>query len=354
MINNNNIFYYFNDNTRFDSKLVALEHSIYRNQNFNIYYHDAVYDSLNWKIEPPGSLQSHYIHQAKRLRDEYDYLILCYSGGIDSTNILETFHYNNIKLDKIITVAAFSEDSFIGDDTNHNGEIYHNAFPYIKHLNLQNIFQVVDYAKEFNNLSKFSLLKNRDWIEKTGNWFSPHNWIWNDIHDYVVPKEFLNKKIAFIFGRDKPTLHIDESGNYYFSFIDSALNSYGYYRGRDNIDTVNFYWDPGYPLILIKQLHILKKFHEFSNEKNMSFNLFRKVQFLGNIDVHTLIYDLKMPLSFVGQKSQSTIISRRDTYLKNRTNSDVFDIYKSGVKDINARLGSTKVANIYSKKYFIS
>ena len=148
------MFYYCSDGAKFFSKIEAIEYS---NQSFlplYFYYYDHIYDKLDWSIEPPHSLEYYYVEQAKRIRDKYDYVILCYSGGYDSTNILETFRYNNIKLDKIVVAGAFDQDTIDMSDENHNGEIYHNAIPYVKELGLESILQVVDYTKLFDNTKK--------------------------------------------------------------------------------------------------------------------------------------------------------------------------------------------------------
>ena len=42
-----------------------------------------------------------YKQRALQLRDKYDYLILAYSGGADSDNILKVFQQNNIYLDEV-------------------------------------------------------------------------------------------------------------------------------------------------------------------------------------------------------------------------------------------------------------
>ncbi len=351
MNNQHNTFYYFNDNTIIESKLIALEYEKITQKECKFFYHDTTYDSLNWKIEPVGSLQTHYINQAQRLRDNYDYLILCYSGGIDSTNILETYYYNNIKLDKIISAGSFSQDSFYGNDGNKNGEIYHNVFPYIRHLNLENIFQVFDYTKEFYNISNFNLFKSPDWIEKTGSWFSPNNWIWSRIHSYVVPKEYKNKKVAIIFGRDKPVLYV-ENQKYFFKFMDAVINSYGFFKGQDDIDVINFYWDPGYPDILLKQLHILKKFYDHSNNKKTLINA-NQTQIIGNTEITKLIYDLKFPLTHISPKSPSKVVSLRDNFLIQNKNSDVYEIFSRGVRDINSRINTLQIKPTFSKEYHI-
>jgi hypothetical protein len=102
MNNQSNIFYYFTDKTVTQSKLLSIEYSKIVNEQPLLYYHDDLFNKVEWSVEPPKPLQEYYQLQAEKIRDEYDYVVLCYSGGIDSTNILETFYFNNIKIDKII------------------------------------------------------------------------------------------------------------------------------------------------------------------------------------------------------------------------------------------------------------
>lgn len=72
-------------------------------KKYDIKYHfyDSVYRALNWSEEPADTLEKMYRERAQQLRDKYDYLILSFSGGSDSTNILKTFIDNNIKLDEV-------------------------------------------------------------------------------------------------------------------------------------------------------------------------------------------------------------------------------------------------------------
>lgn len=72
-------------------------------QKYDVKYHfyDSAYRSLDWSKEPSDDLKDMYKNRAQQLRDEYDYLILSFSGGSDSTNILRTFIDNDIKLDEI-------------------------------------------------------------------------------------------------------------------------------------------------------------------------------------------------------------------------------------------------------------
>lgn len=350
------MFYYCSDGSKFDSKIEGLLYSREKDLPLNFYYYDDVYEKVNWKIEPPNSLQYYYLEQAKRIRDTYDYVVLCYSGGYDSTNILETFYYNNIKLDKIVTVGAFSQDSQKGVDENHNGEIYHNVFPYINQLGLESITQVIDYTDYFENSKKLSILKYKtDWIHKTGGWFSPHNWFWYELEQHIVPWEYKDKKVGIIFGKDKPGLFssdlyysgkIGEQNGFYFS--DTPCTSYGNITKFDNCERINFYWDPNYTEILIKQLHVLKRFYDI--KKEYGYSLEKQIPTINNLTINDLVYDLKYKIKFKSPKSKTNIMSLRDNYLENKKNSEIYSYYKQGIlkiKDLN-------VQGISSKFYYIT
>ncbi len=355
--------YYSEDGSIFSSKIRAIEYGRKKQQKINFYYYDDIYSKLDWTTEPVGSLDYYYKEQAQRIRDNYDYVILCYSGGSDSTNVLETFYFNNIKLDKIITVGAFGRDEKSGSDKNHNGEIYHNVFPYIKQLGLESITESIDYTKYFTDISSLSIFQHEDsWID-TSSWYSPHNWFWRDLEKYVVPKNIGNKKVAILFGKDKPGLyyiknHKDvflESGNVCyngFHFGDSACTSYSSMnlpKMNSNVERINFYWDPTYPNILLKQIHVLLK-HYLVN--NIKYDPFFESQFSGR-KTDKILYDLKRPLSFISPKSKTTIISLRDNYLYNSQDSDLYKFYISGIKKMQQSIKQEELSVVYSKFYNI-
>ena len=85
-------------------------------ENVGFYYHDKEFSKIDWNYEPPQSLQDLYRIKAEKIRQDYGYVILAYSGGMDSSQVLETFYYNNIHIDEILMVGAFSQDSYGGSD----------------------------------------------------------------------------------------------------------------------------------------------------------------------------------------------------------------------------------------------
>jgi len=346
--------YYFDDGKFFKSKISAIEYGRKNKLSFKLYYHDETYSNVDWSVEPSQNLDYYYLEQAKRIRDTYDRVILCYSGGYDSTNILETFYYNNLTLDKIVTVGAFSQDSKPGVDENHNGEIYHNVFPYLKSLNLEKITQIIDYTTLFDDPSNFSIFQyGENWVDEIGIRLSPHNWFWRDIEKYIVPETWKNKTVAILFGKDKPTLFWSNGSvvskvkykNFKpgFAFSDTAIKNYGNIESFENTNRINFYWDYSYPFILIKQLHILNRAYIAGYD-------------IGNPD--KLIYNLKTPLVFKSPKSIHNHLSLRDYFLLKKKNSSLYKFYLDGIRRLYNQTqinGITEFREkfIFSKFYYI-
>jgi len=330
--------YYFDDGKTFESKIEALQHSLKTRKNFRLYYFDEIFSSIDWSIEPIGSLEYHYQQQAQRIRDCYDRIILCYSGGHDSTNILETYFYNNIKLDKIVVVGALSQDSQFGADENHNGELYHNVFPYLKELGLEHITQVCDYTSLFDKVINFSVNNyGENWIDVIGTRLSPHNWFWRDIEKHVVPIEWRKQRVAIIFGKDKPNV-VWSNNKFGFCFTDIVINNYGNIMKNENCDRINFYWDPNYPYALIKQLHVLKKAYEASIDIK---------------DTDSIVYNLKNPLKFKSPKSPYNYLSLRDNFIISKKDSDVYKLYFNGLKYLYKKVGIQNQQIVYSKFYHV-
>ena len=51
------------------------------NSPIRFYFHDHLFKKFDWTVEPDVSLQNLYKLRAQQIRDEYDYVILSFSGG---------------------------------------------------------------------------------------------------------------------------------------------------------------------------------------------------------------------------------------------------------------------------------
>lgn len=328
---NDNIYFYSEDGTKFKSKISAIEYSQKTEQKINFYFHDDLYKAVDWRKQLPEDLNYYYKQQALRLREKYDYLVLYYSGGCDSTNILETFVYNNIKLDKIVVVGAFSKDSSWGVDENHNAEIYHNAIPYLKELDLMNITDIVDYTdyicgEKFKDLSIYQY--GHDWIYEIGSHFSVHHFFWRDSERILTPHEWKDKKVGFIFGIDKPDFN-----NPYVCFCDPAIIQYGNSGGFGGSERVSFYWDVEYTDLLVKQIQVLKE-RNFSSKNQ---NLLAKE-----------LYSLKKNLSFHSPKSGNYFLSLRDEYIRKEKDTELFKFYFAGLENLDKKVGFDSIFPVNS------
>jgi hypothetical protein len=318
------------------------------------YYCDSVFENVNWKIEPSQTLQQLYAERAQKIRDDYEYVILCYSGGNDSSNILETFYYNNIHIDEIVIVGSFEQDKYdISLDENHNSDLYLNAFPLLKTLNLPNTkVTVIDYSKLFRDISQFSLIQRygKEWIKHIGTHKSPHNLFWSDFRNFVGPNN--TKNTAWIMGSEKVNI-LYKLDIPYVQFNDGPIYSYGMNYDDENFHRLNFYADPDPTSIniQIKQAHVYHKLWLLASfEKRMAM----RMEPLHTKIKNHLFYQLKNRLSFQSLKSTSSFLSVRDKFLIDNTNSDIFNYYVSSISVDSEYVRSEGGRGYYTKPYFIT
>ena len=94
--------YYTVNDQRYDNKITALIRASELKTDVKWHYFDDIFINAHKNnVLSDTNLEDLYKIRAQQLRDSYDYLILNYSGGSDSHNILHTFLKNNIKLDCI-------------------------------------------------------------------------------------------------------------------------------------------------------------------------------------------------------------------------------------------------------------
>jgi len=344
-------YYYSLDGKIFYNKVDAVNYQLQTKQQIFFNYHDDIWSKYDWTFEPPESIEYYYKEQAQRIRDEYDYVILSYSGGFDSTNILETFYYNNIKLDKIAIVGAFSQDVTENDDRNFNGELYLNAYPYLKELGLQSITETYDYSSYCIDPKNFSLYEyGEQWTDIIGTRFSPAHWFFRDIEKHVVPDKMENKKVAILFGRDKPHLMYSSTGKPGFFFRDNPVQDYGNLRKKFNgVDRINFYWDPNYTNILIKQVHMLyqaypKGYSDFKPLKHFPH------QELYNSD--KVVYNLRKPLIYKSPKQLTPYFSAKDSFLLKDKSGKLYDFYLNGINALKKKTNMEILKNSIKSKFY--
>jgi hypothetical protein len=321
---------------KFYSKLEAAQEHERSGLPFRWDFNEAVYSSYDWRIEPTETLEELYRQRAQQIRDRYDYLVLWFSGGADSSNVFNSFINNNIKLDE---VASYVNYEATGDRYNFfNGEIYNVATakverarlqqPGLKHTIIDLCKQTVDHFT--NKETKF------DWIYHMNGYVNPNNAAKADIklreahwRDMIAA----GKRVCFIHGIDKPRIN-EVKGNYYFRFVDmvdTAVNGQVQMLNRPWDFDEMFYWSPDAVKIVIKQGHVIKRYmthatpttpYITTDDKNVVLRKIGNQTYYLTVDgISHLIYPGWYPVPYQA-KAPSLFFTPRDDWFFNLPDSD--------------------------------
>jgi len=220
---------------QFFVKFHAIQESL--KSNNPIYFHaPAEYKDFDMSKEPEEPYTELLIQQAKKLRQQFKYLKLNYSGGLDSNLILQIFTDNEIHLDEIQCMKC----GIPGADF----EIETYAQPKLKDLSLKlkktKITIVEPTLDDYEEYYKNAL--SEDKINKGCVSFNTHcrihyqTYLLNHIH---------NPDIAVIMGKEKPRV-IKHNDDYYTYFLDGEI--------EPQQQHYNFFIDD--PKVNAKQTHL--------------------------------------------------------------------------------------------------
>ncbi len=232
-------------------------------------FNDEVFSLYDWTKEPIVDINFLYDMRTQQLRNDYDYIVLFYSGGYDSHNILRSFIDNDIHLDEIITtIPSLSIKSTPTIEYNNftvkKLEKYKNKLLKTKIRLIEHYDMLIDVVSEKHDLlylmnckyTLYHLLK-----QKYKTTFKEH-------HDYIES----GKKIAYVYGTDKPIIKYDSHLKQYTSqFHDYVVaNKVLPEIQMNKIDDVSyefFYWDPSCASLLIKQAHLIKNLYKIKKQE---------------------------------------------------------------------------------------
>jgi hypothetical protein len=323
---------------KFYSKFAAIQHSDKTGIDVKWHFNEDVFDLYDWTREPTESLSALYAKRARQLRENYDYLILWFSSGPDSMNILDTFIDNDIKIDELVSFVNYEATK---DKYNHlNNEIFNQAIPKYEAVRQQQPdlkFTLLDHCQLImdvfsNQTAKF------DWIYQINNVVNPHSTARQHAISYNPEWRRLidsGKRVGFIAGVDKPKV-AGINGSYYFRCIDGTSDIVPFLN--DQLNRVSghynefFYWSPGVPELLIKQAHTVKNFLKSANEftdgivdqdlRTCWTTINGKVYWITMDRLNALIYPKWQPSVHNSSKVKSIIFTSNDTWFFNLPDSD--------------------------------
>ena len=322
---------------KFYSKLEAIEmHAktgIHPHWDFN----ESVFGSYDWTKEPEQSLTDLYAARAQQLRNKYDYIVLMFSGGADSTNVFDTFLSNNIYIDEVASFHNYSVtnnyNSFFGAEVNQvvrpKIKLLKEKYPWIRH-------RIIDVGEL--ELEYFSTEFSKNWLYELNSILCPSGVAreslalkikeWRDIIES-------GKKLCLIYGSDKPRV-FHKNGQYVFTFADIIDNTCTVksMSGLQPYTDELFYWTPDMPEICIKQAHIVKRYMSQPNIENALFITTSptglayserngKKYWLDIHGIHTLVYPTWDISTFSVGKAGEILVTPRDSWLFELSNEHV-------------------------------
>jgi hypothetical protein len=220
-----------------------------------LWYHD-VFKNFNKELLGKIPLKTLYKERAQQLRDNYDELILYYSGGADSHNILHTFLENNIKLDYVFVrwpYKILDKGLYKPNNQNTGATNFVSEWDYV-------IKPDLDYLK--NNYPEIKIITS-DWLDRADlnlyndDLFSTQNHMHSAVNflrmqsysDIEINLLDQGKRVAAIWGTDKPYLKKNSaSSEVSFYFRDDLIqNAVPVNSDANNIEY--FYWSPDMPAL---------------------------------------------------------------------------------------------------------
>ena len=337
------------------SKIEAIEISGKTNCKIHWNYNDHVFDAFDWTKEPPGSLDFWYGARAQQLRDTYDYIVLLYSGGADSHNMLTAFVKNNIFVDEIAQFFAL-EGTSNDKMAEVNKETFVTSAPTTQRLIETNptyrhtVHRMIDGGKFQTTI----LLKQNPWdywYTQSNAFFSPWGQLigrLREIEPAYLKLAEQGKKVCLLWAAEKLVLGLDQNKNFVITFTEQGMSTMvtPERQMKNDITCMDeaFYWTPDMPELACKQAHVVKRYiANFSRASVDNINVFTQDRanqltdkkilsfpFVSNNTkyhmttrgLHSLIYPYWNHNTVVTPKPPCAFFGAKDTWLRDSSAPD--------------------------------
>lgn len=259
--------YWALDGNFFFSRAECLRYaSEIKRSDITYHYFDSVWETMDWSNEPVESLKELYKQRAQQLRDKYDYLVLWFSGGSDSTGILNAFVENNIKLDEVVTHYPLSiiEKKIVDFDPNNRDEknvIFEYtmvAKPRLQELaktNPEIKITVVDSTESNINMTKRGELHK---LFLGGIAASPSNSGQYKLTE-INRDRLKNGSVGVLVGIDKPRIvYNTDTKKFGTYFLDTTINYFGNFEEDFGVHFEPFYYAHELPKLHQKRCFVIK------------------------------------------------------------------------------------------------
>ena len=247
------------------SKIEAIELHRLTGHHPHWNFNEEIFSAYDWTQEPLETIDELYARRARQIRDNYDHVVLLFSGGADSTNILKTFVNNNIPFEEILTFNYRGVDP--NPDSMFHSELNKVTYPKIEQLQAQGVkfyhrdFDLSAIAHELLTTQSYQLTRGYYASTFFGTSHLAKTYIRERTLDYQRLAD-AGRRVVFVWGAEKPRLY-QVNGRYCLRFldlIDTSVSPRTQFLARENEYDEIFYWSPNSVDIMAKQGHMLKRF----------------------------------------------------------------------------------------------
>lgn len=236
---------------RTGSKIEAIESVQNFGGHITWHFNDEILSCYDWTKPVDESIEDLYHRRAQQIRDRYAKVIVMYSGGFDSHNMLMSFLRNDIKVD---AVCAFYNSLSPDPDDYIMVEWHAQTWPKLQALQKQ--YPWLEIFRMDTSYSTMSLFDKHwdDWLYLGKGMINPSTIGLSHLHR-LLPTHLQHENACLLFGVDKPRLRF-KNNEFRFFFLDSVFRP----PVLPDSKIVYFYWSPDLPEMLIKQAQITKQF----------------------------------------------------------------------------------------------
>lgn len=224
--------------------------------SLSLWLNDDVLARIDTRVEPEPSLTELYHRRARELRERHDYIVLMYSGGADSHQVLRAFLDSNTHLDEVRTrypLGCLSGVDVTPNPRHDLGLLFEYrlaALPGLREVARRSPRTRVNVV---DTTSLYVDGLREDWLPAVDDFFRLNGGLYHAFRAMSEVDELRREELrsaCVVTGADKPRLVFGDTVS--FEFDDGGLS--GRQHVGEDYEAEMFYW--GCPEIVVKQCHV--------------------------------------------------------------------------------------------------
>lgn len=243
----------------YNKVMASYQATVKNTHDVRFYFNDNVYQSIDWRNPIPNSLEILYAQRARQLREQYQHLVVLYSGGSDSSNALKAMLKAGVRPDEVVYHWAGGPNS---QSNLANAEIINAAWPMLQKLSQE--YNITVTCIDEYDLYQQHGFDGPEWVLQADAVLNPCTYPrYQMLQDRAEWRRLVDQgqRVGLVMGIDKPRI-LWENNAWHGVFLDVGFqhNFYQDHVRDSGISIEGFYSTPAAPLITVKQCQVLKDY----------------------------------------------------------------------------------------------